>query len=487
MRGTTLWFAAEEGQLTPPPSGLSVSLPTMSRSPNALPLIAVADYACIVLALAWAGVWSWSDSSLALHHVTAEAIRAVLYAAVWLLVTSRLGTYRVRADRAVRHSIARGLEAWAITWGFGGFLDVAILGHSGYGIWQSILAGAVLMTGLRVVLGTTSRTAFGVIPRAVLVGSCAASRALSTSEDVESTMRVVGFVPFPGEDPSALLHLRNLGTIEELEQILARNQVDVALLCPSEHAVTREIHRVIDTCDAAGLGVHYFPQFLDLRNLRVSLRWLAGRAGITMASLPQQTPALAAKRLLDIVGATTAILLLAPVMVACAITVKLGSRGPILFRQKRCGQNGRVFQCLKFRTMVADAEEQKERLLELNVQDGPAFKIPHDPRVTRFGRFMRKFSLDELPQFFNVLAGDMSLVGPRPPVPSEVAHYAWWHRRRISVKPGLTCVWQVWGRNRVPFKRWVEMDLYYIDNWSLWMDIKLLLHTFRAVLRGTGM
>ena len=120
-------------------------------------------------------------------------------------------------------------------------------------------------------------------------------------------------------------------------------------------------------------------------------------------------------------------------------------------------------------------------------QDGPAFKIPQDPRITPVGRLLRKFSIDELPQVLNVLLGDMSLVGPRPPIPTEVEKYSWWQRRRISVKPGLTCVWQVWGRNRVSFKRWVEMDLYYIDNWSLWLDVKLIAHTFRAVLAGTGM
>jgi lipopolysaccharide/colanic/teichoic acid biosynthesis glycosyltransferase len=137
--------------------------------------------------------------------------------------------------------------------------------------------------------------------------------------------------------------------------------------------------------------------------------------------------------------------------------------------------------------MRLGAHAQQELLRGMSTQDGPAFKLPKDPRMTRIGRLLRKFSLDELPQLINVLAGDMSLVGPRPPIPSEVENYSGWQRRRISVKPGLTCVWQVYGRNRVSFKRWVEMDLFYIDNWSLWFDIKLILHTFRAVVGGTGM
>jgi lipopolysaccharide/colanic/teichoic acid biosynthesis glycosyltransferase len=175
------------------------------------------------------------------------------------------------------------------------------------------------------------------------------------------------------------------------------------------------------------------------------------------------------------------------VFVACAVAVKLTSKGPVLFRQQRVGEGGRLFACLKFRTMRVGAQAQQELLRAASTQDGPAFKMPSDPRVTRVGRILRKFSLDELPQMFNVLLGDMSLVGPRPPIPSEVERYEWWQRRRVSVKPGLTCLWQVYGRNRVSFKRWVEMDLYYIDNWSLWMDLKLIAHTFRVVIRGTGM
>jgi lipopolysaccharide/colanic/teichoic acid biosynthesis glycosyltransferase len=137
--------------------------------------------------------------------------------------------------------------------------------------------------------------------------------------------------------------------------------------------------------------------------------------------------------------------------------------------------------------MFAGAHAQQEKLRSASTQDGPAFKIPKDPRITSVGRVLRKFSLDELPQLLNVLLGEMSLVGPRPPIPTEVDKYTWWQRRRISVKPGLTCVWQVWGRNKVSFKRWVEMDLYYIDNWSLWLDLKLIAHTVRVVISGTGM
>jgi len=193
------------------------------------------------------------------------------------------------------------------------------------------------------------------------------------------------------------------------------------------------------------------------------------------------------KRCVDLVGASFGVLALLPVLVGCALAVKVSSRGSVFFRQTRVGKNGRNFGCFKFRTMRVGAHAQQELLRGGSTQDGPAFKVPNDPRVTRVGRWLRKYSLDELPQLLNVLAGDMSLVGPRPPLPSEVEQYCGWQRRRISVKPGLTCVWQVYGRNRVSFRRWVEMDLYYIDNWSLWLDAKLVVHTVAVVLRGTGM
>ena len=193
------------------------------------------------------------------------------------------------------------------------------------------------------------------------------------------------------------------------------------------------------------------------------------------------------KRTVDLIGATVGILALLPVLVACALAVKLTSRGPVFFRQKRIGKDGLPFTCLKFRSMRSGAQDQLELLRPASIQDGPAFKMPNDPRITWVGKYLRKYSLDELPQILNVLWGDMSLVGPRPPVPSEVLEYDPWQRRRISIKPGLTCIWQVWGRNQVSFNRWVEMDLDYIDNWSLWLDFKLIARTIPAMLKGTGM
>jgi exopolysaccharide biosynthesis polyprenyl glycosylphosphotransferase len=304
--------------------------------------------------------------------------------------------------------------------------------------------------------------------------------------DSERSLQVVGVVPFSNE--AVIDGGRTLGSFQDLSGILTKERVDVAVVSPSDVAVTGEVRSAFRTCGELGVTVHYFPSLLDVDHERVRITWGADRHfDIATMTSPKRALALGVKRSLDIVGSSFALLLLAPVFAACAAAVKLTSKGPILFRQTRVGVGGREFACFKFRTMRVGAQAQQELLRASSLQDGPAFKMAGDPRITAVGRLLRKFSLDELPQFLNVLRGDMSLVGPRPPIPTEVDRYEWWQRRRVSVKPGLTCLWQVYGRNKVSFKRWVEMDIYYIDNWSLWMDIKLIAHTVGVVLRGTGM
>ncbi len=197
--------------------------------------------------------------------------------------------------------------------------------------------------------------------------------------------------------------------------------------------------------------------------------------------------ALIAKRAIDVLVSFLALIVVSPIMVIIALLIRLDSKGPVLFRQKRMGLNGRLFVMLKFRSMVINAESMLTDLLEKNEMQGPAFKIADDPRVTTIGKFLRKTSLDELPQLWNVLKGDMSLVGPRPPLPGEVSMYERKHRKRLSMRPGLTCTWQVSGRNKIPdFEEWASLDLEYIDNWSLRRDLALMLRTIPAVLTGFG-
>jgi exopolysaccharide biosynthesis polyprenyl glycosylphosphotransferase len=204
------------------------------------------------------------------------------------------------------------------------------------------------------------------------------------------------------------------------------------------------------------------------------------------SSEPENRMLLTVKSCIDWFGGIVGLLLSIPITLLAAIAIKLEDGGPIFFKQTRSGKNGKPFQMLKFRTMVPDAEKQKAKLLDKNEMSGPVFKIKRDPRITRVGALMRKTSIDEVPQFFNVVRGDMSLVGPRPPLPSEVAKYDRWQRRKLVVKPGLTCLWQVNGRNHVDFEHWMKLDLEYIDNWSLWLDTKILFKTVPAVFRGIG-
>ena len=208
---------------------------------------------------------------------------------------------------------------------------------------------------------------------------------------------------------------------------------------------------------------------------------------VTIRSGPQDGWQLLLKKLIDICGSTILLLAATPLLLIVALLIKLDSPGPVFFRQERVGLHKRRFQLIKFRTMVEGADRQQPLLEHLNEADGPVFKIKDDPRMTRLGKFLRRFSIDELPQLFNVLKGEMSLVGPRPLPVRDVERIAvQWHKRRLSMKPGVTCLWQVNGRSNVSFEHWVQMDLEYIDNWTLGLDLKILLKTVPVVLKGAG-
>ena len=202
--------------------------------------------------------------------------------------------------------------------------------------------------------------------------------------------------------------------------------------------------------------------------------------------IPDVAVALSFKRLIDVIGASVVFFLTLPIWIVVSLLIKITSHGPIFFKQRRVGLNGTTFTCLKFRTMCEGADEKKAALQNINEMDGPIFKIRNDPRITPIGRFLRKYSLDELPQLINVLKGDMSLVGPRPPTPDEVMQYKRWHHMRLNVLPGLTCLWQTRARNMCSFDEGVRMDLEYVENWNLMLDFKVLCDTIPAVLKGTG-
>ncbi|ACG72635.1 exopolysaccharide biosynthesis polyprenyl glycosylphosphotransferase [Anaeromyxobacter sp. K] len=276
-----------------------------------------------------------------------------------------------------------------------------------------------------------------------------------------------------------------LGRLDELAAVLERHVVDLVVFAVPRDRLP-EMEAAVAACQEQGvvakIGLEPFPA----RHGRLTVEDLDGIPVLSYASAPQDALPLLAKRAFDVLASALALIVLSPVLAAAALAVRLGSPGPVLFRQRRVGLSGRTFTLYKFRSMRTGAEAEQARLADRNEMDGPVFKLRDDPRVTRVGKVLRRTSLDELPQLWNVLRGEMSLVGPRPPLPEEVRRYERWQRRRLSVKPGLTCTWQVSGRSEVGFGRWMQLDLDYIDRWSLWQDMRIVLRTIPAVLLGRG-
>jgi lipopolysaccharide/colanic/teichoic acid biosynthesis glycosyltransferase len=228
--------------------------------------------------------------------------------------------------------------------------------------------------------------------------------------------------------------------------------------------------------------VDFFPHV----NSEVFLDRFGKTPLLTFSATPHDEIQLFLKRSFDVAAAAMALAVLAMPIALVALLIRVTSKGPALFRQVRCGLNGRRFTFYKFRSMVDGAEEMLDEVAHLNERDGPVFKIANDPRLTAIGRYLRRYSIDEWPQFWNVLRGDMSFVGPRPAVPSEVEHYKIWQRRRLRMRPGLTCLWALQGRDKVDFERWMRLDLEYIDTWSLTLDFKILMQSIPRVLAGEG-
>jgi exopolysaccharide biosynthesis polyprenyl glycosylphosphotransferase len=305
--------------------------------------------------------------------------------------------------------------------------------------------------------------------------------------------RILGFV---SEQPESLQpgvnkvgegHYPVCGELSELQSILERRPVDEVLICLPVQQYFAEIGRVVRLGEQLGIVVRIIPDAQQEAPLlrRMHLEFFEGQFVVTFfrESLLYQ---LMIKRFVDVGLSLLLLIVLSPLVLAVALAIKMTSPGPVFFVQERVGMNRRRFKLYKFRSMSEDAEARKAALAQLNEMDGPVFKIRNDPRVTPLGRFIRKMSIDELPQLFNVLSGSMSLVGPRPPVPSEVEKYEWLFQRRLSIKPGITCLWQVAGRNQVSFKEWMELDRQYVANWSLWLDLKILWRTIPVVLIGRG-
>lgn len=355
----------------------------------------------------------------------------------------------------------------------------------------------VLMVLLRLVtrrLSEPLRRTFGGFRHFLLVGS--APQALEIARTLEANerrgLRLLGFARVqPGGELEAQVKAASLRRsypvydLSQLPELLRRHVIDEVVFAVSKDELEK-LEETFLRCEEEGvkarLLLSFFPHVLS----KVYLERLRDMPLLTFSTTPENEDLLLLKRLGDFVMALVLLLVLSPLLLVLALLIKLTSKGPILYRQARCGLGGRKFTLHKFRSMQPDADLRREELEALNELDGPVFKIRSDPRCTPVGRFMRKFSLDELPQLVNILKGEMSFVGPRPPLPEEVEKYEPWQRRRLRMPPGLTCLWALEGRSQLSFRRWMELDLQYIDNWSFALDWKILLKTIPVVLLGRG-
>jgi exopolysaccharide biosynthesis polyprenyl glycosylphosphotransferase len=341
--------------------------------------------------------------------------------------------------------------------------------------------GAV--TGLRLLRRHAGRNYRNV----VIVGS--GPRAQAVRRKIEQNpgwgQRVLGFVD-DGEPPEMMAVPRSrVHKLADLPELFRRYVIDeVIVACP--RSMLAEVGPAIAACASVGVPItvpsDLFGDYLPPPRVTT----FDTMAALRFAPVHHGRVQLAVKRVIDVVGSSVLLLASGPLIAAAAALVRSTSPGPAFYRQLRCGLNGRPFTMWKLRTMCADADRRKEELRDLNEMDGPVFKIRNDPRLTPLGRHLRRWSIDELPQLWNVLRGDMSLVGPRPLPVEEVAGCEMWQRRRLSMPPGITCLWQVRGRNEIGFEDWVKLDLEYVDGWSLARDVRILLATVRAVFRGKG-
>jgi len=360
----------------------------------------------------------------------------------------------------------------------------------------------LLTTGLVIISRVVIRVALAYARRhgrntrnLLVIGTNA--RALGLVENIQARpelgYRILGFADenWRGLDKFKELGHTLVADFESLPAYLRRNVVDEIVIALPVRSFHTFASRIAEACEQQGIIIRFMPNIFDLKEAKHRADEFGGDdALIGHDSTIAEPWGLAIKRMIDIVVSLTAIILLSPVMILTAVMVKLTSPGPIFFIQKRLGRNKRMFHIYKFRTMGVDAEQRLKDLEHQNEADGAVFKIKNDPRITSIGRFLRKTSIDELPQLFNVLKGDMSLVGPRP---LQVRDYELfdtfcgdWQRRRFSVRPGITCLWQIKGRSSTTFEKWMELDLQYIRTWSLWLDLQILAKTVPAVLRGSG-
>lgn len=452
-----------------------------------------------------AAMWWAAGGNDAVAWSPALSVLLLLFAAAFILIGGRMRLYHPWRTESLWRELLALTEATAYAMGLAtlaatvlvgslpGALLAAVLGVG----WLALLAFRAttrwLIRRLRsrgddyrvwLVVGHNSRSAelmsdilanpqYGVRIAALLdvQGAGSAPAPVHARTDVPPTPDVV---------------MQNLADAEGLRAVLASQVIDEVVITLPVRSCYDLIQDMLRICSQAGISVKLLPEAFVVPESSRHLAYIGRTPVLTHYSGTGQYGQLLLKRLIDMLGATLGLILLAPLLLALVLAVRLGSPGQALFRQTRTGLHGRPFTMLKIRTMYLDAEARRSDLSGLNERDGTAFKLRNDPRITPIGRWLRKFHLDELPQLWNVLVGDMSLVGPRPLPVREATGNEWWQRRRLTVPPGLTCLWQLKDDPVIPFQQWMRMDMDYIDRWSVWLDLKIILQTFSTLVRGRG-
>lgn len=451
----------------------------------------------VLIALAFEAAY-WSRLTLALRHnfffttekkalILGLCILCWILAGYWLDVYQNLGTgqRRVILRDVLRQSLYGGIGLIIAQFLLRLDLSRPFLGFFTFYLLTSLL---IFRLAARRLVGLIRRE-FGALRYVFVVGLN--ERALHLARDLELAsdqgIRLKGFLS-PGPGPHAsdvqLAATYPIHSIDRLPELLRQEVVDEVVFAV-DSPVLQSLEEVFLRCDEEGVCTRVAVDFFPHINSDMHLERLGVTPLLTFSATPDDEIRLFIKRIIDVAVAAVAIAVLSPFLLLTALLIRLTSPGPAIFRQERCGLNGRRFIVYKFRSMCQDAEARKAEVLHMS-QRCTATKIPNDPRLTAIGRYLRRFSIDELPQLVNIIKGDMSLVGPRPAIPDEVEQYQLWQRRRLRMRPGLTCLWALNGRDKVDFETWMKMDMQYIDNWSLGLDWKIIFRTIPQVVLGKG-
>lgn len=469
---------------------------TLRGLQRVLALVAVAD--AVVLGLAVVLAWElrlafdvWSSTVDPAASLASTAGPWVVLA--WLLVLGAQGAYSLRQFGVGAEEFRTVTRASVFTaGGVGMFCYLVQLPLSRGFVLLAFLIGTPMLLleryGARKLVHAL-RVRGRLTRRVVAVGDPAGVAEVAGILERE---RYVGYdvvaacVPAQVSVTPGVLGVPVLGTLDEVREVCDRTGADTVLVARGGYDSSAELRRIAWALEGAEIELIVVPSLTDIAGPRISMRPVAGLPLLHVEQPQAGQAGGLPKRGFDVVATLAILVLTSPLLLAVAAVIKLQDGGPVFFRQPRVGLNGRTFGMVKFRSMTVDAEERRRELEHVNESDGPLFKLREDPRVTPVGRFLRRYSVDELPQLFNVLRGQMSLVGPRPPLPDEVDRYEVDVHRRLAVRPGMTGLWQVSGRSELSWSEAVRLDLYYVDNWSMTTDLVIIAKTVRAVLRSSG-